>query len=696
MKLVAEITVVLLFLSVPLGAGAMTIALIESPALPDSTLSVKPGLLTVQQAMKEYGWSNRDVVVTANLSMALKQAKVIVVPSDLILDDNISKELERYRREGNGLVIIGSPNQSKLNSIGEFTRKLLHGKFELSQYNERVKVAIQFRSGYPGTGLLPAGALLSFQPTGNLYYFRTADTLETIGYYRGGIDSSNRFDRLQSDEAGFVALDDQKNGRLAWIGCNPSELDTDAVNVAYTKLFYQDIIHWCRGEMRATIQPWPSQYSHAVSMDAWIGDSVEALQLLPEIARKYSHPFSISISPAILQSSNTLLKTLAGKQIDFIVANSDRSVRSDPTLGELAIDVQRDLSTFRSLGFDPCAYRVSSLDTVSIEALRLNRMKVSVLDSTIVAAYPDIITQYRLNKPPLVVIGKTNRDDNDILATQSRQSLAALPQQFFSDYENIRKIGGLFRIVLHPGTLLSPEIGSVLSVLVDKFGQSDRIWFVNTTTLAEWIDNRNRLQLLTSISGDTLQLSVTNLSDRNIADARIAVLPPRGVSAELLKIVSLNRNCTYEADFKTLYLDLPVLKPNEIFYADFIPGTPRFFHMSIKTLPSLFIVGGVIIAIFLVIVVYYFLFARRERIFAASEKVSPEEQILDFGIYGQPEQMRNSIEFIAPQEPSPMSTPVPEEPKIITNPVDEDSWSMRSSVNPKKSGDKPFLNNDWN
>ncbi|MCX7835753.1 MAG: polysaccharide deacetylase family protein [bacterium] len=465
-----------------------------------------------------------------NFPTTLEGYSFVILPDIVCLSRSHFHKITDYVKKGGGLFITGGLG-SRTES-GEFQgygllRELLSVEPREASGKLEDLNALQLRYGYAGSLAAPPGYYLLVAPSFQPLCVPASANLEVVGYW-----SEADYDEVDpatiKREAGLVIREFPSGGRIVWVGTDLEDL----VRNSSTRPFYRPIVRqlfeWVAGEAVAGIEPWPERYRNAVLIHGDIETNFEKVVNVIDPFTKYKVKTTFNLLMNQAERYPDILKRLGatGGELSSHAYEHDHFLYQPYDVQYNRI--QRFLEVSKKYGFKPMGLRPPylSFDENTIEAAIQNNLLYITSDRYPISAYPRVVHSKNDSTKKLVLFSKNELDDYDLFEKLAVKNPNDIRRMVLEDYQRVSDMRGLYSFNYHSQFLAHPELVVAAEALLSTVTPQKEVWIATASQIAEWILQRDALQVDIASNYGRLTVSIVNTGIPMTSQAYVRVIPP--------------------------------------------------------------------------------------------------------------------------------------------------------------------------
>jgi len=473
------------------------------------------------------GGYGTETIGDAQLDAGLEAYAAVVLPSVVCLGDPARAGLERYLREGGGVVAtwaLGARDESGQWRGYDFLESLTGAvRFELGRTEAPWFVSV--RSSTP-LGAGPSG--------GTRLQVTSPERLEAIALdtdaYWSDAGLRPRTANLPGDYQAAVVRRRVEEGRIVWMGFHENSSVSGEAERASALLL--NALTWAAGQPLVGVDPWPAPFTGSTLVAVDVSEFPDRARRLAFELAQAGVPATFFVDPG-LAGDRALGRDLGtAGELGIKWQHTDEGGRARHAADRLRMDWARLVlwsSTFTwARGVRPFG---DTLDRPESEFLAEAGIRYFLAAGGVDSVLP---SAWRVRRAPSgwvdegSIVGLARSTDDDLhLSPLGLEGLDAdwIVTRFTDDGDRVAALGGLYVLSLHTQGLGGPEHLPALRALLARVAASGS-WVARGEEIAGWWSSRSRLRVsLASPSNSVLRLDIASDAARPIENASLALYP---------------------------------------------------------------------------------------------------------------------------------------------------------------------------
>lgn len=458
--------------------------------------------------------------------------ELLILPGTRYLSDKQLVEIKKYLDKGGSIFATGGI--ATLSEEGkwrgwDFLNKVFGLSFSKEIKPEEAYKLHTLRGNIPLTAGIPTGYELKIA-TWDIPI--AAEVLEPRT-----IQVSTWYD-LQKD-FGLVNEEVQKNagvaygtygkGRFVWFGFEINSVignQQDYVN--FGKLF-KNTMGYLRYLPIVFVKDWPSPHEAAAVIVADVSNQIENVNNLIPILEQNKYPVTFYVDPSVAIENKNLMRKISrfgemgvtltlgdpNTELDSLGKLKDRRFQANKV--EFAKDTVYGIIKKKVMGL---VSKLKFLNENTLLAAGDALMDFILTDSIMNRSVPEIIFR---NEHPMILLGKTARDDIDVIAKYGLTDPNFQEYTYKEDIDRLLFEGGLYLFKIHSEFQLNSNNVDVVRRIF-SYLSNQNVWLTSIKELREWWIRRERIEIKYDYrSSRRMSVEITNPSDHQIDDFVVLV-----------------------------------------------------------------------------------------------------------------------------------------------------------------------------
>ncbi len=500
--------------------------------------------------------------------------QLLVLPGARYLSDRQLVEIKKYLNDGGSVFATGGvatfSDEGKWRGW-DFLNKVFGLSFSKEIKPEESYKLHTLRGNIPITAGIPTGFELKIATWDIPIAAEVLEprTIQVSTWYDLQTDIGLVNEEVQKSAG--VAYGTYGKGRFVWFGFElNSVIGTQEDYINFGKLF-NNIMGYLRYLPVVFVKDWPSPYESAAVFVADVSNQIENVNNLIPILEQNKYPVTFYVDPAAAIENQNLMRKLSkygevgvsltlgdpNTKLDSLSKLRDRNFQKNKV--KFAKDTVSGIIKKPVMGLES---KLKFLNENTLLAAGDALMDFISVDSMMNRSVPEIIFR---NNHPMVLIGKTARDDYDVIGNFGLTNLDFQEYTYIEDVDRLLFEGGLYIYKVHSEYQLQPNNVEVID-RVFRYMSGKNIWVTSLKELREWWIRRGRIEIKYDIrSARRMSVEITNPSDYQIDDFVVLVDLNKSVEniAVSSDIVNMRVPKFEYKDKRTINLIFDYLEPGE-------------------------------------------------------------------------------------------------------------------------------------
>ena len=469
-------------------------------------------------------------VVAASDEAALREARVVVVPSAPCLGERARRAIDAVLARGGGVIatwLTGTRDGACADAGYQLITRVSRAA-RVDTLDPRATTRVTFPDGGILSSGMPPGATIELRSN----HDAAVRQLARDGYYSDGVLNPAPA-AAQRGLDGAVTHVGVGSGRAVYWGFDLASVVDKPWDRAIARILLRNSVEWAAGDPFASLAPWPAGHAAALVLVEQVDDAAHAASAARESRDALDHA---GVRATFLLATSTVHDE--PDLVRSIAARSEVATRPDDEL-RIARTEQEQTDKFRDLrgelagvlghqvsGMMPPMERLDPLLTLAWVRAGGSYL---LAENGARSAAPELLT---VDGHPFVLLPRLADDDAVAvrrISAHADSSADRLPAMLDAEYQaalmKLRALGGLSITRWHAATAAGDA-----SRLVDGIARSaaadSTIWVATAQDVAEWWQRRARLALTTVDAGDSLIVRVANAGTAALDDAVVRVFAP--------------------------------------------------------------------------------------------------------------------------------------------------------------------------
>lgn len=544
--------------------------------------------------------------------------KLLILPNAVYLSDEQIAGLKTHLTTGGGAVLTWEFATRYVDGTWRgraLLEDMIGGQVDTMAMEEGKAAALQLRWGVPGNNALPPGYYLRTTPYSSVLRRATGDSASVSGYWAppGLIETTlpplNR-------PVGMIVRQLPTGGRLVWIGTNIDGIHIDSTNRAMSVKWAKELCGWLLGGGIAAIEPWPEGKKVGVLVHGDIEDQFTSVKKITTVFERLDLPTTFNILANEASRYPDAMAAMIATHGELGIHGDDHACFAGQNLELQLQRLNRAAGVISTNAPRPTSFRPPELayDDNTILAVKQAGFTHILGWDTPDRDYPIYFPSgFRGPQAGLTFFPKSELDDYDLFIKvnipQPSQQVAAMLRDFY----RIKDERGLYKLNYHSQFLAHESFPATIETTLKRITSDGEVWVGTAEQIDQWMRVRENLEVAYTSTPKGVQLSVKNAGMNPVKGARLAVLPPRDVPAEMLAPQAVSQNCEYDIVGGAIVTKLPLIKPGTTFTMEL--GAGKGHRLSAKKkdlLVRIIRVALLLCGIFVVMFVYNIIISPRK------------------------------------------------------------------------------------
>ncbi len=500
--------------------------------------------------------------------------QLLILPGTRYVSDKQLVEIKKFLNEGGSVFATGGT--ATFSDEGKWRGWEFFNKVFGLNFSKEIKPEESFklhtlRGNIPITAGIPTGFELKIATWDIPIAAEVLEprTIQVSTWY--DLEKDIGLVREEVQKSAGVAYGTYGKGRFAWFGFELNSVIGDQEDYVNFGNLFNNIMGYLRYLPVVFVKDWPSPFEAAAIFIADLTNQLENVNNLTPLLGRANYPVTFIVDPDAAIENKNLMKQLSrfGEiGVGLTLGNPDVELDSlgkllDRTNQSNKVKFAKD--TVSAIIGKPVLGLKSENKFLSENTLLAagdSYIDFILIDSTMNRSVPEIVFR---NSHPIVMIGRTGRDDRDVIGKFGLTNLDFQEYTYEEDIDRLLFEGGLY--IFNTSSEYQLQAGNVEVVQrIFNYLNQNNIWVTSLKELREWWIRRGRIEIKYDIrSARRMSIEVTNPSDYRIDDFVVLVDLNKSVENIAISsdIVNMKIPKLEYKDKRTLNLIFESLEPGE-------------------------------------------------------------------------------------------------------------------------------------